>query len=195
MKRTIKRLSSTLTTVFREYLERIDCSVQKESTIEAFTKAFEFAVTWNDYQTGTIVASPPVLRVDWKLFVKTGDGEQLETHNVRRCLHSVAFIADAESMSAGRTVLMLIPSRHELGSRQCGLATRRAAWRLARDVFTAAWPKNLIHPEIIAERSGEVDADALRAVIDYWNPRLGGPFRVCHPNPRRVFDLQSTTCN
>lgn len=170
MNHLTKQLVSNLTLVLRRYLPSVDYLLQRDQTIDAFARALEFAETPQDFFVGALVADPPTYNANWMPLFEDPDWEESTRINVRGYLHSIRFCR-ASDVTKKSTVLLLVPP---MPSAMCCSKCPAAEWALHRAAlraFNNAWPKRLLHPEIIGDHGMIADADGLRAVArTWWNP-------------------------
>lgn len=169
-----EQLARTLTAVLRRYFREVDYLVERDRTIDALSKALTFAETPQDYRLGAITVRPSEPRNYWKDCIRVGLGimEDWETStasgNVRDCLHAITF-CDTTALPPSSTILCWVPSAPPWIPRcQCPDA-QFAPHRTALRIFETAWPKRLLHPEIIADRGWEFSAEGVQAVLSQWD--------------------------
>lgn len=163
-----KQLVSTFTRVLRRYLASVGYLVQRDRTIDAFARALEFAETPQDYVVGALVADPPSRGLSWMELFENPDWEGHPDVNVRGSLHLIHFCMAANIPNNSTVLILIPPAPSSMSCCRCAGA-QWALHRAALRAFNAAWPKRLLHPEIIGNHAGDVGTDAIQAVLRAWN--------------------------
>lgn len=168
MNHLTKQLVSNLTRVLRPYLRSVDNLVQRDRTIDAFARALEFAETPQDFTVGALVAQPPSHNLDWMELFEADWEDDGGSVDVRNCLYLIRFCLAGDIPDKSTVLLLVPPAPRSMLCCNCPDA-RWALQRAAVRAFNAAWPKRLLHPEIIGDHARDVGHDAIQAVLGTWN--------------------------
>jgi hypothetical protein len=170
MNHLTKQLVSNLTRVLRRYFRSVDYLAQRDQTIDACARALEFAETPQNFSVGALVADPPLYNAHWMPLLYNPDWEESSRIDLRGFLHLIRFCS-ASDVTGESTVLLLVPPTPSgMSCSKCPEA-QWALHRAALRAFNTAWPKRLLHPEIIGDHGMSADEAGLRAVVrTWWNP-------------------------
>lgn len=191
MNHLTKQLVSNLSRVLRRYLRRVDYLVQRDQTIDAFARALEFAETPQDFFVGALVADPPTYNRNWMPLFEDPDWEESSRINLRGYLHLIRFCRASDITSKSTVLLLVPPTPSGMWCSKCPEAPW-ALHRAALRAFNIAWPKRLLHPEIIGDHGMIAEADGLRAVVrTWWNPHYAATANKAFTDEERL--IRATT--